>query len=129
MKIEGNVICADEGMILRRKSTQEFLGTSYGCGYIYYLNGKKLDEPILDGPEDFEEVPEDVQTAWEKRESEKRYPSLVESYIRLRYTSSDEFSIQRQRDVKPKDFEEYFNYCEECKVKARHDLGLNNLEG
>lgn len=44
---------------------------------------------------------------------------IIEGLIRERYSLSEELAIQRQRDTKPEEFEAYFNYCEECKVKAK----------
>ena len=47
------------------------------------------------------------------------YEERVEQLIREKYSVSQEFAIQRQRDTKPIEFEEYFAYCEECKAKAK----------
>lgn len=58
MKIEGNKITAEEGKVFRRKSDGFIYGNEIYLGYTYYLNGKKLDEPHLEVPEDFEEVDE-----------------------------------------------------------------------
>lgn len=51
-------------------------------------------------------------------------PQIVESLIAQRYTIRQELSIQRQRDVKPLEYEEYNNYCEVCKSYAKELLGL-----
>jgi hypothetical protein len=47
------------------------------------------------------------------------YEEKVEQLIREKYTISDELAIQRQKDIKPSEFSEYFAYCEECKLKAK----------
>lgn len=47
------------------------------------------------------------------------YDKKVVDLIRERYSVDDEFAIQRQKDTKPIEFENYFNYCEECKLKAK----------
>ena len=47
------------------------------------------------------------------------YEERVEQLIRERYSLSAELAIQRQRDTKAEEFKEYFEYCEECKVKAK----------
>lgn len=47
------------------------------------------------------------------------YEEKVEQFIREKYTVSDELAIQRQRDTKPEEFNEYFAFCEECKLKAK----------
>lgn len=50
------VLTADEGKVLRRKEDQMVYGTEISLGYSYYIGGKKLDEPHLDVPSDFEEI-------------------------------------------------------------------------
>lgn len=52
-------------------------------------------------------------------QKKKKYKDLVEQYIGQRYSVGDELSIQRQEKTKPEEYEEYFSYCEECKVKAK----------
>ncbi len=50
---------------------------------------------------------------------ESSYEERVVSLIRERYSLDEELAIQRQRDTKPEEFEAYFNYCEECKMRAK----------
>lgn len=50
------------------------------------------------------------------------YEELVERYIRERYSLNQELAIQRQRDVKIHEFSEYFEYCEECKQRAKEKM-------
>ncbi len=52
----------------------------------------------------------------------KRYETLVEQYIRERYTVSQELAILRQKDTKTEEYNEYFTYAEECKAKARAEV-------
>ena len=47
------------------------------------------------------------------------YAEKVVSLIRQKYSLDEELAIQRQRDVKPQEFQEYFAYCEACKEKAK----------
>ena len=47
------------------------------------------------------------------------YEEKVVSLIREKYSVDDELAIQRQRDTKPDEFNEYFAYCEKCKEKAK----------
>ncbi len=47
------------------------------------------------------------------------YEEKVVSLIREKYSVDDELAIQRQKDSKPEEFKEYFDYCEECKQKAK----------
>lgn len=56
MTTEGNKITANEGYVLRRISDGFIYGNEVYLGYTYYLNGEKLEEPLLELPEHFEEV-------------------------------------------------------------------------
>ena len=47
------------------------------------------------------------------------YEQKVVDLIREKYTIDEELAIQRQKETKPNEFEIYFNYCEECKLKAK----------
>jgi len=47
------------------------------------------------------------------------YDEAVNSRIRERYSESQEFAILRQRDEKPDEYAEYYNYCEECKAYVK----------
>ncbi len=57
--------------------------------------------------------------------ADKVYPELVQALINEKYSIYDELALQRQRDTKPLEFEEYNNYCEYCKVQAKQMLGLD----
>lgn len=52
------------------------------------------------------------------------YDELVEQKIRQRYTISAEFAVLRQRDEKPTEYQQYYDYCEQCKNEAKLALGL-----
>lgn len=52
--------------------------------------------------------------------SRAEYEQKVEELIRERYTISQELSLLRQRDTKAKEYQEYFEYAEQCKVKAKN---------
>ena len=69
------------------------------------INGEYL--PVTE--EVFEEEVIDVRT----------YEEKVVAFIREKYSLDQELSIQRQREYKPEEFNEYFNYCEICKQKAK----------
>lgn len=49
------------------------------------------------------------------------YEEKVVALIRERYSVDAELAIQRQRDTKPDEFQAYFEYCEECKQKAKEE--------
>lgn len=104
MKIQGKEIVADEGMLIRR--------IGQGSGYTRCL--------LLSGEteKDFEEAesfPEDETVPYEEQ---------VVALIRERYSADDELALLRQRDTKPEEFEQYFNYCEECKSTIKQKLGM-----
>ena len=50
------------------------------------------------------------------------YEQIVQQKIRARYSIDEELAIQRQRDTKPDEFQEYNNYCEQCKAEARIEV-------
>lgn len=50
------------------------------------------------------------------------YDDLVNAEIRKRYSASQEFSILRQKDEKPTEYQEYFQYCEQCKAFVQAHL-------
>lgn len=47
------------------------------------------------------------------------YEELTEKHIRERYSIGDELAILRQKDIKPKEYQLYFDYAEECKNRAK----------
>ena len=53
------------------------------------------------------------------------YDDLVDLFIRESYSASAEFAILRQRDTKPEEYKKYFDYCEECKTRAKEIIGEN----
>mgnify|MGYP000316815194 CR=1 FL=1 len=59
-----------------------------------------------------------------KFELEIGYDELVDQKIRTKYTVSQELAILRQRDTKPDEYNEYFNFCEECKRQAKEEIGM-----
>lgn len=54
------IIKASEGKVFRRKSDGFIFGREIYLGYMYYIGGKKLDEPLMALPEHFEEIDEPV---------------------------------------------------------------------
>ena len=122
MIIDGNIIKAEKDKTLWRRYDNGFVGIEYSLGYVYYKNGEKLDDPYLETPEDFKDVDLDEAT------SILRYGNCVDGYIREKYSLSEELAIQRQRDTKPEAFQEYFDFCEECKKRAWRDLGIDSIE-
>lgn len=52
------------------------------------------------------------------------YGERVTQLIREKYDINAELAILRQRDDKPTEFETYNTYAEECKTKAKEELGI-----
>ena len=59
--MEYRTIKASEGKVFRRISDGFIFGNEVSLGYTYYLNGEKLEEPLLELPEHFEEIDEPVK--------------------------------------------------------------------
>lgn len=62
MKIDNNIITAEDGKVLKRISDGMLFGNSVYLGYTYYINDKLLDTPLLEKPEDYEEVDEETDS-------------------------------------------------------------------
>ena len=96
--------------------------------YRVYLNVEKSTETntIKREDSDLEEVEEyDVYLCDEfDMNGEPTYERLIEALIRRRYSVSDELAIHRQKEEKPEKFQEYYAYCEDCKMRAKIELGL-----
>ena len=58
--MENKIIKASEGKVFRRISDGVIFGKEISLGYTHYLNGEKLNEPLLELPEHFEEIDESV---------------------------------------------------------------------
>lgn len=55
-ELNNNHITAEEGKVLRRISDSQLFGNEIYLGYTYYLSGEKLEEPLLELPEHYEEI-------------------------------------------------------------------------
>ena len=86
-------------------------------GYIHLLGSDSYAKSIVMLPtqsiDDYEEVAELPPPP------DTEYPKRVETLIRSRYTLDDELAILRQRDTKPREFEAYYAYAEQCKQQAK----------
>lgn len=51
-----------------------------------------------------------------------KYEDLIFQKIRNKYTLSQELAILRQKDAKPDEFSEYYNYVEQCKIEAKKEV-------
>lgn len=83
MTINGNIITAEDGKWLRRISDQKMMSWRVHLGYTYYLGGKRLEEPLLELPEHYEEVDlppmsEEERTMYEQMKEEERMREEME---------------------------------------------------
>lgn len=69
-----------------------------------------------------EYLPVTVETPNEEIKDTRSYSEKVVSLIREKYSLDEELAIQRQRDTKPDEFQEYFEYCEFCKKQIKEGL-------
>ncbi len=53
---------------------------------------------------------------------DEQYKNRIIDLIREKYSVDDELAIQRQRDVKPEEFDEYNAYVESCKQTAHNEI-------
>ena len=58
--MEDRIIKASEGKVFRRISDRFIFGKEINLGYTYYIGGQKLEEPLLELPEHFEEINESI---------------------------------------------------------------------
>lgn len=56
--MENKIIKASKGKVFKRKSDGFIFGKEINLGYTYYIGGNKLEEPLLELPEHFEEIDE-----------------------------------------------------------------------
>lgn len=66
----------------------------------------------------------EIQLAIKNGVADKLYNKLVQELINEKYSVFDELALQRQRNKKKAEFNEYDAYCEECKAKAKEILHL-----
>ncbi len=66
-----------------------------------------------------EYLPVTVETPDEEFKDTRSYSEKVVSLIREKYSLDEELALERQRDSKPQEFNEYYAYCEACKQKAK----------
>jgi dihydroorotate dehydrogenase len=58
-----------------------------------------------------------------QQENKVNYKREIERLIALRYDVYDELAIQRQKNTKPEEYQEYFDYVEQCKQEVKEKYG------
>ena len=66
----------------------------------------------------------EIKLAKANHKEREVYPKLVQELINEKYSIYRELAVQRQRETKPQEFEEYNTYCEQCKARAKQMLGI-----
>lgn len=64
--------------------------------------------------------------ARKQKENETNYETLIVSKIRQKYSVNQELAILRQQTTKPEEYQEYFNYVEQCKAEAKSEVLNDN---
>ena len=67
-------------------------------------------------------TPEEVAAMEDMQQPSINYDQLVSDLIRVKYTIDQEIAINRQRDTKSEEYQEYFDFCEQCKIKAHEQI-------
>ena len=52
----------------------------------------------------------------------EEYENKIVALIRQKYNVNQELAILRQRDTKPLEYQEYYNYVEQCKKQVKNEL-------
>lgn len=83
MRIDGRTISPEDGKILRRKSDGWQVWGKLTLGYAYYIGGKRLEEPVFELPEHYEEVDlppmtEEERMMYEQMKEEERLREEME---------------------------------------------------
>lgn len=88
------------------------------------MGGKNLKKYYLGDwieqtPQETKEL-EEYKIEYEKHKyDDLTYEQKVVALIREKYSIDEELAIQRQRETKVDEFNEYNSYCEKCKSKAK----------
>ena len=83
-------------------------------GVTKYVDGKIVNP----SSEELEKIREEEAV----REKQTLYENRVEELVGVKYSVRQELSIQRQRDEKPEEFKQYYEYVEQCKAQAKAEI-------
>ena len=95
--------------------------------WVEFVEEESVEENIVDdaasiGPiEDESAAHEVIKPTEEELAKEREYliKYTIISKIREVYSVDDEIAILRQRDSKPEEFQEYYDFVEQCKAEAK----------
>lgn len=97
---------------------------------VYYDPVHDTETNIIRDPETGEETTEtrDVYDYLIVTADSLNRNSIIVALIRAEYTADDELAIQRQKDDKPSEYNNYNAYVEKCKAIADHTIEGETLE-
>ena len=64
----------------------------------------------------------DKYNARKQKQDNDEYENKVVALIRQKYNVNQELAILRQRDTKPLEYQEYYDYVEQCKEQVKNEL-------
>ena len=64
----------------------------------------------------------DKYNARKQKQDNDEYENKIVALIRKKYNINQELAILRQRDAKPEEYQEYYNYVEQCKEQVKNEL-------
>lgn len=102
IKIEKGQVFSDDGKLVKDLKT----------GVVEKRHTARKDST----PEGYAEVDE------KPKYTDEQYRAKVQELIAQRYSIEDELAIQRQKESKYLEWQEYDAFCEECKIRAREEL-------
>lgn len=118
----------DDRIVIDIIPAQEEIKEVYHYEYVIYENGGRDRIKIVDTPyrpkKPQEEVYEDIQVyvPYTQEELMSKQEDEIVKLIRKRYTINQELAILRQRDTKPEEYQEYFDYVEQCKAEVKAEM-------
>lgn len=81
-------------------------------GNLYFAKGIMLPGETEANYGEVDEIPVIID--------ESEYKNRVEELIRGRYSISDEIGVLRQKNEKPEEYTAYYEFVEQCKIKAKN---------
>lgn len=118
IKIENENVYIDKNFI------QKF-GIEKATQYNYSLIN--IDDRYSDcQPSDFDGIYFNTEKYYMRKETEMliQYEEMIVNEIRKKYSLNQELAILRQKDSKFAEYQEYFNYVEQCKFKAKQFFNM-----
>lgn len=64
----------------------------------------------------------DKYNARKQKQDNDEYENKIVALIRKKYNINQELAILRQRDAKPLEYQEYYDYVEQCKEQVKNEL-------